>query len=333
VPADFNINVVRDQISQEISTAANIKSKTTRKNVLAALDKALTELRYYKVTPPKGLVVFAGNISEREGQMDLQSWSFEPPEKLAIRMYRCDQEFILSPLRDMVSAKYAYGLLIMDDKEAVIGTLKGKSISILKELTSMVPGKFRAGGQSAPRFQRVRQEIIKDWYNKLGKLCIDLFGSIENLKGILVGGGGPSKESFIEGPFLKHLKDKVISIQDIGHTGEVALNELVEKSEKILEAEEVMGEKKLVFEFLNHLGKDDGLAVYGKADVLKVLEMGAVDILLISEELDEGDIESFREKAKDYGTLVELISDETKEGQQLLQLGGFGAILRYKVKL
>ena len=75
------------------------------------------------------------------------------------------------------------------------------------------------------------------------------------------------------------------------------------------------------------------MAVYGMDDVLKVLEMGVVDTLLLSEELDEADIEVFREKANDYGTRVELISDETKEGQQLFQLGGYGAILRYKVRI
>ncbi len=333
VPAGFNINVVRDQISQEISTAANIKSKTTRKNVLAALDKTLNELRYYKVTPPNGLAVFCGNVSENEGQMDIQAWSFEPPENLSVRIYRCDQEFILTPLFDMVTARHAYGLIVLDDHEAVIGFLKGKSIKVLKEFTSLVPGKMRAGGQSAPRFARVRKEIQKDWFRRAGKACIDLFGNIDNLKGILVGGGGPVKDSFADGPYLKHLKDKVITVQDTAHSGEVALDELVEKSEQALVQEEIIDEKKLVYKFLNHLGKDDGLVVYGMDDVLKVLEMGVVDTLLLSEELDEADIEVFREKANDYGTKVELISNETKEGRQLFQLGGFGAILRYKLKI
>ncbi len=333
VPADFNINVVRDQIAQEISTASNIKSKTTRKNVLAALDKALTELRFYKTTPPNGLVVFAGNVSQTEGQMDLRSWSFEPPEKLSVRLYRCDQEFILTPLEDMIASKYSYGLIVLDDHEAVIGILRGKAIKVLKEMTSVVPGKMRAGGQSSKRFQSVRKEMQKDWFNRVGQICVDLFSGIENLKGILVGGGGPVKEMFVDGPYLKHLKSKVIAVQDIAHSGEVALNELVEKSEEALKAEEIMHEKKLVFEFLNHLGKDDGLAVYGERDVLKALEMGVVDILLLSEELEDDVIEVFKQKAEDFGTRVELISTDTKEGAQLYQLGGFGAILRYKVKI
>ena len=44
IPADSNINVVAKQIEAEKSTAVNIKSKTTRKNVVEALDE-LSKLR------------------------------------------------------------------------------------------------------------------------------------------------------------------------------------------------------------------------------------------------------------------------------------------------
>ena len=331
VPESFNLNVVRDQLAQELSTASNIKSKTTRKNVLAALEKALSETRNYKVTPENGLAIFAGNVSRVEGQMDLRAWSFEPPETVEIRMYRCEQEFILNPLIDMLEAKYVYGLVVIDEHEAVIGVLKGKSIKHLKELTSLVPGKFKAGGQSAPRFQRVRQEMVKDWFRKIGVVCTNLFSQYPNLKGILLGGAGFAKETFLKDPYLKDLAKKVITSQDLSHSGEVALEELVSKSEDALAQEEVLSEKKLTNSFLTELGKDSGLAVYGKEDVLKVLKQGVVDTLLLSEGLDVNGVEEATAIAGGFSTKVFLISQETKEGQQLFKLGGYGAILRFKL--
>lgn len=331
LPKGANINVLRDQLAQEQSTAGNIKSRTTRKNVLAALDKAMSESRNYKVTPNNGLAIFSGNISQVEGQMDLRVWGLEPPEPIAIRMYRCEQTFILDPLIDMLEAKYVYGLITIDEHEAVIGVLKGKSIKVLKEMTSLVPGKFRAGGQSAPRFQRVRQEMVKDWFKTVAQVCIDLFSKYEHIKGILLGGPGFAKETFDKDGYLKTLAGKVITTQDLSHSGEVSLEELVSKSEDALQNEEILAEKKLVTSFLTELGKDSGLAVYGKGEVLNALNNGVVDTLLLSEDLDTKVIEEFTAIAENFNTKVFQVSQETKEGQQLFKLGGFGVILRFKL--
>ena len=50
---------------------------------------------------------------------------------------------------------------------------------------SIVPGKFRAGGQSAARFARARRELVKDWYKKVAEEMRRSFMRLENLKGIL----------------------------------------------------------------------------------------------------------------------------------------------------
>lgn len=147
VPQDYSLNLISNQLFQEQGTAANIKSASTRKNVINALGKIMNELKLFKKTPPNGLAVFCGNVSPEEGAPDYKLWAFEPPEPLKIKMYRCDQEFVLDPIEEMLEAKNVFGLLIIDDKDATIGVLKGKSVRALKEMTSMVPGKTRAGGQ------------------------------------------------------------------------------------------------------------------------------------------------------------------------------------------
>lgn len=332
VPEGGNINVVREQLFQEQGTASNIKSKTTRKNVQAALEKASGELRQFTKTPPNGLVVFAGNISEKEGQLDLRSWTVEPPDKLNVRMYRCAQTFVLDPLREMLEAKYVYGLIAMDDKDAVFGLLKGKSIMLLKELRSAVPGKQRQGGQSAVRFMNVRKELQREWYKTLGKMTRALFEKYKNLKGVILGGPGPAKESFYSSDYLSEYKNKIMGIKDIPNCNDLnALKELVVKAQDLLEKEEILEEKKLMDEFLGNLGKDNGLSVYGKINVEKALESGAVDRLLLSEGLKDEELDELKDKAELFSTNVIIISTDTDEGKQLLELGGFAAILRYKL--
>src|SRR3990170_3915629 len=79
IPAGQNIYTVADQLEAEKSTAKNIKSAATRKNVGNALDKISRQLKEYKKTPENGLALFSGNISRVEGQEDLRLWTIEPP--------------------------------------------------------------------------------------------------------------------------------------------------------------------------------------------------------------------------------------------------------------
>jgi len=148
VPAGSNLNVVIDQLESEKSTARNIKSRTTQKNVIEAIERIVRQLRMLgQTTPPNGIAVYSGNVSSVEGQEDMRIWAFEPPEELGIRLYRCDQVFIVEPLKELVEIKDVYGLFVIERKEATIGVLEGKRIKILQHLESFIPGKIRAGGQ------------------------------------------------------------------------------------------------------------------------------------------------------------------------------------------
>jgi len=105
VPQGYELVKILQHLNQEQGTATNIKSTSTRKNVIAALEKMIQHLKIYKKTPPNGLAVFSGNVAEREGQQDVQVWSIEPPVPLKTRIYRCDKNFQLDLLIDMLEVK------------------------------------------------------------------------------------------------------------------------------------------------------------------------------------------------------------------------------------
>lgn len=240
VPIGFDLNKVINQLIQEQSTARNIKSATTRRNVMDALEKMIRELRVIGKTPPNGLALFSGNVSNKEGQSDVKVWSVEPPIPMKLRAYKCGQAFYLSPLEELGAEINSYGLLVLDRREANIAMLKGKAIVPIKSFKSMVPGKIKAGGQSAARFARVTENLAKDFFKKVGDAANTELTKIKNLKGVIIGGPGPTKENFARGNYLNsQIKEKIIGIVDIGYTGDFGLEELVEKSDEILEKEEV----------------------------------------------------------------------------------------------
>jgi len=315
-------------LQEEQGTAKNIKDAKTRGNVIDSLEKCIRHLRLFKRTPANGYAVFVGNTSSQEGKTDIKVWGVEPPEPLNMRIYRCDQRFVVAILEGMLEHKGVYGLIVMDRREATLGFLKGTRITATIHTTSGVPGKHRAGGQSAQRFERLIEGVAKDFYKKIADLCNKEFLGVKELKGILIGGPGPTKESFKE--YLNNeLQKKVIAIQDLTYTNESGLHHLVEKSAEVLEKEVIAEEKKIMEKFFTLLAKEIEKTAYGKEPVENALQAGAVELLLISEDIDDKIIEHFEDLAKTTGTDIKLISVYTKEGIQLKHLGGIAAILRY----
>jgi len=258
-----------------------------RKNVLGALEKIVQHLKLYRQTPPNGLAIFCGNISDKEGESDIELWAVEPPEPLNQRLYRCDQGFVTEPLSYLIREKEIYGLVVIDKSDAEIGLLKGKRIESLKHIDSLVPGKTSKGGWSQARYARVREGLLNDHLKEAGELATHYFRDMPDMKGIILGGPGPIKDMFFKGDFLPtDIKSRVIGVLDTSYTGVIGLNELLTRGEEILAEASVTKEKKLLERFFSELAKDTGLGVYGIKETVKALEMGAIEILLVSENFD-----------------------------------------------
>jgi peptide chain release factor subunit 1 len=332
IPSGQNIYTVVDQLEAEKSTAKNIKSTSTRKNVGNALDKITRYLKDYKKTPENGLAIFCGNISKIEGQEDLKIWIIEPPFPLKTRMYRCDKEFIVFPLKEMIEDKEVYGLVVMDRKEATIGLLEGKRVEIIQKMTSGIPSKIRAGGQSSQRFHRITEGLTKEFYKRIAEEIKKIFMNMPKLKGIIIGGPIPTKDEFLEGEYLINpLREKIIGKVDIGDASESGIKELVEKSKDLLASHEIIEEKKTIEKFFYELGKNPDKTTLGEEKTKKALESGAVEILYLSSKIPKTKIQEFKKLAENIGSEIKIISLETEEGEQFYNMGGIGSILRFRI--
>jgi len=332
IPEGYTLTQVGKQIEDEKGTATNIKSKSTRKNVLDALERISRHLKLLGRTPGNGLAVFSGNVSEADGRESLKLWAIEPPKPLKVRLYRCDQTFVLEPLKQMLESDESYGLLLIERKEATIGILEGKSIKILQQMTSGVPSKIRAGGQSSQRFHRITEGLAKEFFRRVAEAMKVHFFENKKLKGILVGGPIPTKEEFLEtGNLVTALKEKVIAVKDIGDTGMPGLKMLVEESKEVLEGQEMIKQKKILDEFFATLAKEPNKVAYGEVETEIRLKEGCVGKLIISESLEKEKIQKFSKLAEQISSEIHLVTKETPEGVQFDNLGGIGGILRFAV--
>jgi peptide chain release factor subunit 1 len=285
IPPGKQISEVMNDLRNEWGTAGNIKSKTTQKNVQGALTKAMEQLKLFTRIPETGLVLFAGTIAgEQRGVGDMETYVLIPPEPIGIYYYRCEHRFMLDPLFELLRAEDAYGILVLDSKAATFAMLKGKRAEIVKDITSGVAGKTRAGGQSARRYERLRQMHLNEYFTRVGGYMTDVFLDAPNLKGIIVGGPGPTKEDFLKGNYLHYeLKDRILTTVDTGYTGHGGVKEVVERSKDFLRNVRFYEERKLVQDFLYNVGQETGLATYGEREVMQALRNNNIRTLLISE--------------------------------------------------
>jgi len=384
VPPGRQISDVMNTLRQEYGTASNIKSTTTRKNVQDAIVKTQQRLKLFKKVPRNGLVIFCGAIPQNgAGSERIETYVIIPLEPISIYLYRCDSRFHTEHLQEMLREKETYGILLIDSSDATFAKLQGRRLEILRKETSGVPGKTRAGGQSARRFERLREMRLQEYFRRVGEHADELFLSIEDLKGLIVGGPGPTKYDFDKGDYLNYmLKNKIIDIIDTSYVDEQGVKEIVDKAPEIMRKIRYIEEKEVMQQFLYEIGHDTGLATYGEEEVRKALETGAVKTLLLSEGLDimrvavkcnacsyekectlrsqrltnleetlngkpcpkckapalsiaetKDLIEDFAELAEQGNTEIEMISDETEEGQMLKKsFGGIAAILRFNLQ-
>jgi len=288
VPPGKQISDAVNMLRDEYGTASNIKSNTTRKNVMDAIVKVQQRLKLFKEPPENGLVIFCGAIPQNgAGSERIETFVIVPPEPIHIYLYRCDAKFHTEYLEEMLREKETYGILLIDSSDATIATLQGKRLQITMQLTSGVPGKTRAGGQSARRYERLREMRLQEYFTRVGKHANDVFLPIENLKGLILAGPGPTKYDFEKGDYLNYmLKNKILDVIDTAYVEEQGVKEVVERAPEVMRKVRYIEEKKIMHQFLYEVGHDTGLITYGEEEVRKALFSGAVRTLLLSEGLD-----------------------------------------------
>src|SRR5512136_1287071 len=280
VPPGKQISDAVSMLRDEYGTASNIKSTTTRKNVQEAIVKVQQRLKLFKDPGENGIVIFIGAIPQEgggPGSERMESYVIIPPEPIKIYLYRCDSRFHTEHLQEMLREKETYGILLIDASDATIATLQGKKLTINRQMYSGVTGKTRAGGQSARRYERLRDMQLNEYFHRVGKHADETFLPIDTLKGIILAGPGPTKYDFQKGDHLNYqLKAKILDVVDTAYVEEQGVKEVVEKAPEIMRKVRYIEEKAIMQKFLYEVGHDTGLITYGEAEVRRALESGAV---------------------------------------------------------
>lgn len=291
VPPKRPIFDVIAQLRNEAGTASNIKSDLTRSHVQDALSRTIEYLKLFKETPEKGLVIFCGAIPTGKGfgTEKIELYSVIPPKPVQIQLYRCDDHFWVDHLRDMLRDDKVIGILAIDTQEAGLGILTGDRWEVVDTLTSGVAGKHRQGGQSARRFERLRENELNEYYNRVRDHAHRVFIDQFSVKGLIVGGPGPTKDNFIKEEYLDYrLQNNIISTLDTSYSGDEGIREIIDKvnDQGVMSEYRLMEEKRVVKKFMSEVHSGKGLGIYGIHDVIGSLRNGIVDMVIVTDDVN-----------------------------------------------
>lgn len=289
MPPKDQISRVSKMLADEYGTASHIKNRVNRQSVLAAITSAQQRLKLYNKVPPNGLVVYTGTVVTDEGKEKKVNMDFEPFKPINTSLYLCDNKFHTSALSELLESDSKYGFIVMDGNGSLFGTLSGNTREVLHKFTVDLPKKHGRGGQSALRFARLRLEKRHNYVRKVAEASTQIFITNDkpNVTGIILAGSADFKSELSRSDmFDPRLQAVVLSTVDVSYGGENGFNQAIEMSAEMLANVKFIQEKRLIAKYFEEISQDTGKYVFGVRDTLACLEMGAVETLIVWENLD-----------------------------------------------
>ncbi|KAI0234897.1 Eukaryotic peptide chain release factor subunit 1 [Lamellibrachia satsuma] len=289
IPPKDQISRVAKMLADEFGTASNIKSRVNRLSVLGAITSVQQRLKLYNKVPPNGLVIYCGTIVTDEGKEKKVNIDFEPFRPINTSLYLCDNKFHTEALTALLADDNKFGFIVMDGNGALFGTLSGNTRDVLHKFTVDLPKKHGRGGQSALRFARLRLEKRHNYVRKVAEVAVTLFISNDrpNVAGLVLAGSADFKTELSQSDmFDPRLQAKILKIVDVSYGGENGFNQAIELASESLANVKFIQEKKLIGKYFDEISQDTGKYCFGVEDTLKALEMGAVEILIVWENLE-----------------------------------------------
>lgn len=276
-------------LSDEAGTASNIKSRVNRLSVLDAISSTQNRLKLYPKVPPNGLVIYCGSVMTESGKEKQVTIDFEPFRPINTSLYICDQRFRTEPLACLLESNVAFGFIVMDGSGALFGKISGNNRTILQQIFVDLPKKHGRGGQSALRFARLRLEKRHNYLRKVAELATANFitNDVPNVTGLVLAGLSLFKNDLSKSDlFDPRLQKVVVAIVDIAYGGENGFNQAIELASESLLNVRFVAEKKLLSRLFEEIDKDTGKYCYGIRDVIQALAQGAIETLIIWEDLE-----------------------------------------------
>ena len=290
IPPGDQISRVNRMLTEEYSTAVNIKSRVNRLSVISAIVSVQQKLKLYSNIPTNGLILYGGTILDEYNKEKKLTIDIKPFKPINTSLYLCDNKFHTEILSSLLEKDEKTGFIIIDGKGLLIGQLNGNRKEILAKLNVNLPKKHGRGGQSAARFGRIRLEKRAHFLKKIAEISCQYFipdGQTPSIQGLIIGGSSEFKNEFNSSELLdERLRSKIFQVVDLSYGGEAGFNQAIESCSIILSEVKFIKEKKLLQSYFDEIARDTGKYIYGASQTIELLASGSIEKLILWENLD-----------------------------------------------
>ncbi|KAJ1424421.1 eukaryotic peptide chain release factor 1 [Ochromonadaceae sp. CCMP2298] len=287
-PPKDQVSRINKMLADEYGTASNIKSRVNRLSVLGAITSTQQKLKLYSRVPDNGLVIYCGTILTDDGKERRVNIDFEPFKPINTSLYLCDNKFHTEALNELLEDDDTFGFIVMDGNGCLYATLQGNTRAILHKFTVDLPKKHGRGGQSALRFARLRLEKRHNYVTKVSELAAQYFITDNkcNVTGLVLAGSADFKtDLFNSDKFDPRLVKAVIKTVDVSYGMDPGFNQAIELATECLQNVKLVQEKRLLQRYFDEISQDTGKYCFMVQDTLQALEMSAVEVLVVWENL------------------------------------------------
>ncbi|KAH7649458.1 eukaryotic peptide chain release factor [Cryptosporidium bovis] len=310
------ISRIAKMLADEYGTASNIKSRVNRLSVLSAITSTQQRLKLYNRTPPNGLVVYCGTLITEDGKEKKVNIDFEPFKPINTSLYLCDNKFHVDALKELLETDDKFGFIVVDGNGALYGVVQGSAREVLLRFNVDLPKKHGRGGQSALRFARLRMEKRHNYLRKVAETATSIFITNDqvNVAALILAGSADFKNELAQSDiFDQRLASKILKIVDVSYGGDNGFNQAIELSADALQNVKFVQEKKLITKFFDEVAQDTGKYVYGINETLHALEMGAIELLIVWENLETKRIVVKNPSTGEEKVLIDVNLDQQNE--------------------
>ncbi len=234
-----------------------------------------------------------------------------------------DQEAIIYPLALQIDEYEPIGVIMVDASCMRILIAAGEVIEREDSLCERIHHLSKVGGWSQMRYQRRRANEVKHFSKEVLEEAKGAFDPA-GVRRIVVA-GRDRMIAALEQELPPEWRDRIIAV--IRWDLDSPDKDFLEKVRPYLEKAEHEQEADLLSLLIAGLRRG-GLATAGLEPTARALEIGQVDTLLVSTGLATDTAEDLIHRAEATGAHVEFVP---KGNEALEQLGGVGALLRYRM--
>jgi len=244
------------------------------------------------------------------------------PKPLRKAQYSCGKNFDITILKELNDSKTdnTFLFVVIDGSELQVSFVQGDNIQHIHNVKSVIRGRTRRGGQSALRFDRLRDNSEFQFVS----LSAEYINKLTGYSGIFLAGKANVKILLSE-----HIKGDILGIKSVSSSGKEGILESISLFKEEIISFNNKDEIETLLEFYNGVDTCDNKIVIGLDETKEYLKLGMIKTLLLSEEYYKA---KRINNAEYFGTKVVKIKGFSSEGDNFIKnFGGIAGILRFNL--